>query len=314
MQLKGIRELLAAEMRALEDKVYTLIQNDDRPIQQINQHTFQAQGKQLRPMLVFLAAGICGGITKKALRGAVLVTLLHQASLAHDDVVDEAAHRRGRPTINTAWNNKVAVLFGDYLATKGLTMATQYKDYDLLTLIIETAQAMSKGELHQLAQARVPQTKEADYLNIIYNKTAHFFGTCLAIGATAAGAPVAQVASLRQIGEQIGTAFQLRDDWLDYGNEELGKPLGRDLQEGKFTLPLIYALQEVSAQKRQSVLHAIQHAQQHEQVLAFVRQSSGMDYTQAMIKNYQNKALKSLAKMTTSPYLEGLCSLILHST
>ncbi len=303
-------------MLALEAQIRTLIPKDDHLLQQVAHHTFQSPGKQLRPTLVLLAAGACKNITAKALRGAVLVTLLHQASLTHDDVVDEATQRRGKPSINAVWNNKIAVLFGDYLLATGLQLATQHQDYDFLALIAETAQAMSVGELRQLAQTDTCDTTESIYLDIIYKKTAHLFGTCLAAGAMAAGVSAAQVANMRRVGEQIGMAFQLKDDWLDYGIENLGKPLGMDLQGRKLTLPLIHALQQASAQQQREILNNLKnlqnHPQQQEAILTFVRQSPGMDYTQKTMLRYQQKALELLSYTATSPYQKALLLLIQH--
>jgi octaprenyl-diphosphate synthase len=314
--MKETQALIADEMLALEAQIHALIKSDDYLLQTINQYVFQAPGKQLRSMLLLLAAGACGGITPRALRGALLVNLLHQASLAHDDVVDEATHRRHRPTINTVWNNKAAVLFGDYLLAKILHLAVQHQDHDLLALITQTIQAMSEGELRQLEQSHTYDTTEAVYLDIIYKKTAHLFGTCLALGAMAAGAPTIQVASLRQVGEQVGMAFQLKDDLLDYGTEDMGKPLSMDLKEGKLTLPLIHALQQAPAQVRKEILYSIKHArhhlQQQEAVLAFVRQSQGIYYTQQVMLRYQHKALQTLANTAASPYQRGLFELIQH--
>jgi octaprenyl-diphosphate synthase len=315
--MKEIQALIADEMLAMAEQMHALIKSDVHLLQKINRHVFQTPGKQLRPMLVLLAAGACGGITPKTLRGALLVNLLHHASLAHDDVIDEATHRRNKPTINTVWHNKVAVLFGDYLLAKILHLTTQHQDHDLLALITETIQAMSEGELRQLEQSHIYDTTEAIYLDIIYKKTAHLFGTCLALGAMTAGAPAVQVTSLRQVGEYLGIAFQLKDDWLDYGTEDLGKPLGIDLIEGKLTLPLMHALQQAPAQVQKEILYDIQHArhhpQQQENVLAFVRKSQGMDYTQQVMLQYQHKALQTLANtVATSPYQKGLCALIQH--
>ncbi len=314
--MKEIQSLIAPEMLALEAQIHASIRSDSRWVQRVAQYVFQAPGKQVRPMLVFLGAGACGGITPKAQRGALLVTLLHQASLIHDDVVDEATHRRGRPTINTAWNNKVAVLLGDYLLATILRLATQHQDHDLLALVSETAQAMSEGELLQLAHVHAFDTTESVYLDIIYKKTAHLFGTCLAVSAIATGASATQVATLRQAGEQIGMAFQLKDDWLDYGTKDMGKPLGMDLKEGKLTLPLIHALQQAPAKKKEEILHTLKYAQrqpqQEEEILSFVSKSPGMGYTQAMMLRYQNKALQTLANTAPSPYQEALCALIQH--
>ncbi len=312
--MKEVQTLIANEMLALEAQIHTLIPKDDHLLQRVARYTFQSPGKQLRPTLVLLAAGACENMTAKALRGAVLVTLLHQASLAHDDVVDEATQRRGKPSINAVWNNKIAILFGDYLLAKGFQLATQHQDYDLLTLITETAQAMSTGELRQLAQTETCDTTESIYLDIIYKKTAHLFGTCLAAGAIAAGASEAQVANMRRVGEQIGMAFQLKDDWLDYGTENLGKPLGMDLQGRKLTLPLIHALQQTPTRQQQEILNSLKnfqdHPQQREEILTFVRQSAGMDYTQKMILQYQQKALELLSRTATSPYQKALFLLI----
>ena len=314
--MQEIQVLLAAEMADLSEQIETLFQQEDRWIQQVAQYAFQAPGKQVRPILVFLVAGACGGITPKTQRGAMLILLLHQASLIHDDVVDEATQRRGRPAINVVWNNKVAVLFGDYLLATSLRLATQYQDHDLLALVAETAQAMSAGELLQLAQARSFDTTEAIYLAIIHKKTAHLFGTCLAVGATAAGASAVQVATLRQVGEHIGMAFQLQDDWLDYGTKDMGKPLGMDLKEGKLTLPLIHALQQVPEKDQKTILHTLKRAkenpQQQEEVLSFVRKSPGMGYTQALMLQYQHKALSALARLASSSYQRFLVQLIQH--
>ena len=308
--------LIAAEMEALASQLHALVASDQPLLQEVAQHAFQAPGKQVRPMLVFLVAGACGSITAKARRGALLVTLLHQASLAHDDVVDEATYRRGQPAIQAAWNNKVAVLFGDYLLAKGMYLATQHQDYDLLPLITATAQAMSKGELRQLEQARHLNTTEAGYLNIIHQKTACLFGTCWAIGAIAANASDVQVDILRQAGEHLGMAFQLKDDWLDYGTEDLGKPQGMDLRAGHLTLPLIHALQQAPIQQQQAVLHMIRHHRndplKHQEVLDFVRQSSGMAYTRQQIQQYQQQALDALPHLAASPYQQGLRTLIQH--
>lgn len=305
---------IAAEIRALSDQVSRLIQTACDGMQDVMQYAFQAPGKQVRPTLVYLAARTCGNLTPKTRRGALLVTLLHQASLAHDDVIDEATHRRGRPTIHAIWNNKVAVLLGDFLLAKILHLATQHQDHDLMPLITATAQTMSIGELKQLKQTNRHDTTETVYLDIIYKKTAHFFGTCLAIGAIAAGASALQIATMRQAGDHLGMAFQLKDDWLDYGTEEVGKPVGVDLKEGKLTLPLIHALQQASAHTRAEILRAIKQAQhqpkQREAIIDFVRQSKGMDYTRIMMKQYHQKALRCLPHTTYSLHQEDLRTFI----
>ncbi len=314
LSLPTHQDLIAPEIETLSVQLHTLLSNESPLIQEVTQHVLQKPGKQLRPSLVFLAAGVCGVITPKAQRAAMLVTLLHQASLAHDDVVDGATHRRGQPAIHTAWGNKIAILFGDYLLTKGLHLATQHQDYDLLDLVTETAQAMSEGELLHLEQVQEGTITEALYLEIIYKKTAHLLGTCCAMGAIAAGAPKDQVAMLRQTGEHLGMAFQLQDDWMDYGTEEQGKPLGLDLQAGYRTLPLIHALEQASPAQRQEVMHILQHQQEdphkRQEVMDFVRQSPGMAYTHQQMEHYQQKSLDTLTQLSVSPYQQALAALI----
>lgn len=316
LSISSIQDLIANEMAALSEQCHALLSSDSHLIQEVTQHTFQTPGKQLRPMLVLLAAGACGGINPKAQRGALLVTLLHQASLAHDDVVDGAIQRRGQPAIHTAWNNKVAILFGDYLLTKGLHLATQHQDYEVLNLVTETAQAMSEGELLNLEHTQKLTTTETIYLDIIHKKTAHLLGTCMAIGASATGASETQIATLRQAGEDLGMAFQLKDDVLDYGAEEQGKPLGLDLQAGYFTLPLIHALQTASPAQQKEVFHILQHdtgdAGKRQAVIDFVRQSPSIAYTNQKMHQYQQKALGALAHLESSPYQQALAALIQH--
>ncbi|XWN35646.1 MAG: polyprenyl synthetase family protein [Roseivirga sp.] len=301
-------------MTALEGHLRALMQGESQWLRQLTQHCLQAPGKQVRPQLVFLSAGMWGGITDQAHRGAALVSLLHQASLLHDDVVDQASQRRGRPTLNAAWSNPVAVLLGDYLLAKALQLTTQHQDYALLSFMAAAAQAMSEGELLQLEQAQQLESTEEAYLAIIHKKTAHLFGTCLAMGAMVAGAPEAQLTHMQQAGEQLGLAFQLRDDWLDYGTTDVGKPLGKDLQEGKWTLPLIHALQHASVQEQQSLRHTLEHhghdPAAQERVKQFVRQSPGMEYTQQRTLHYQTQALQHLTSVPDSPYKEALVTLI----
>ncbi|MEL6153005.1 MAG: polyprenyl synthetase family protein, partial [Bacteroidota bacterium] len=244
---------IAEEMVALAKQLETLGQAEAPWLQQVIQHWRQAPGKQIRPQCVFLVAGACGKISPKAHRAAALAALLHQASLVHDDVVDEATHRRGHPTVHARWGNKVAVLFGDHLLAKALSLVTQHHDYDLLQCLTEATQAMTQGELLQLSQAHQPETSEQVYLDIIHQKTAHLFGACFVMGALTAKAEEAQVTTLRQAGLHLGMAFQIRDDLNDYRAAEEGKPTGMDIREGKLTLPLIYALQQADAPTRQSI-------------------------------------------------------------
>jgi len=309
-----ISPLIAADMAQLTARLQAIAQNADHWLPQVTQQSLQDPGKQLRPQLVLLTAGMCGKITLQARRGALLVSLLHQASLLHDDVLDKATQRRGKPSTNATWGNSVAVLLGDYLLTQAWQLALQHQDYHMLALMTEAAQAMSEGELLQLAQTQQPSTTEEIYLTIIHKKTAYLFGTCMLLGTMAAGAPATQQARMRQVGEQLGLAFQLQDDWLDYGTTDVGKPLGLDLQRGQWTLPLIHALQVATAQERKDMLWAMRHQQDdpgvQRQVRHFVSHSAGMDYTLQRIAYYQQQALQSLSSMPPSPHKKALLDLI----
>lgn len=304
-------------MAALACSVQAWLQSDVHLLEASIQHCFKVPGKQMRPMSVFLVAGACGGITEATHRGAMLVTLLHQAALVHDDVVDGASRRRGQPTINTAWSNKVAVLLGDYLLVKSLRLAIQHSDHYFLEFMTETAQIMSEGELLQLGHAQRVDFSEETYLDIIYKKTAHLWGACFAIGVVATKRSCAQVNIMRQAGEYTGMAFQIQDDILDYGPHDTGKQIGIDLREGKRTLPLIYALQHATAPVRTQMSRIIQApqkaARQQQMMLDFVRTSGGIEYAQRAASRYRQKALAILSELPNTPYKEALLALVAYA-
>ena len=306
----SVQTPIAQELAAVTQQLEALLQDQAVFTQEIRDYLLQHPGKQMRPTCVLLAAGACGNISPQAQRGAIMATLLHQVSIVHDDVVDNAAYRRGQPTLHTTCNNKIAVLLGDYLFAKGIRLAVQHQDYSLLDTITLSAQTMAQGELLQLACAHQFDISEETYLTIIRQKTAHLFGACFAIGAMTAQAPPELVANMQEVGEQLGMAFQLQDDWSDYSTENLGKPSGLDLREGNFTLPLIHALQQASPKERQHINQRSHDPQQHPAILAWVRHSPGMAYTQAAIVRYTQGALQGLQKLPNSPYQQSLYTLV----
>lgn len=313
--LQDIQALITTELQALEAYVHKRLQGGSFLLNQLTKYLLKRQGKQLRPRLVFLAAGASGSIAAKTRRGAALVTLLHNASLVHDDVVDEATHRRGVRSINAVWKNKAAVLLGDYLLSSGLLIAVEHQDYDFLEIISNATQAMSEGELLQIEKAHQPVITEAEYLRIIQQKTASLMAACCTIGALSANASVDQAAVMYKIGEQLGMAFQIKDDLLDYDRaDKLGKATGMDIKEKKITLPLLYALQQASWWKRQEMLQLIRNHSREpssvQAVMAFVHASEGMAYAQKMMYDYREKALKILGGLQASPYKEALTSLV----
>ena len=308
--MQNVDAPIAAEMAALAARLQALCQEAET--QHIVQHWHQTHGKQVRPRCVLLAAGACGGVTDKAQRAALLVTLLHHASLVHDDVVDGASQRRGRRTIHTVWDSQTAILFGDYLLAKALCLATEHQDHDLLRLLAEAALAMSQGEFLQLTYAHRLDTTEATCLEIVHQKTAQLFSACFGMGALAAGAPQAQVEALQRAGLRMGMAFQIRDDVLDYGTAATGKPQGMDIREGKITLPLTYALQHAAEADRQRIQDLITTEDPYATptIVSFVRHSMGLEAARRKAHHYGQAALQELQILPESPYKAALQALI----
>src|SRR5699024_3507274 len=217
-------------------------------LNKITQYILKTKGKQMRPMFVLFScfsAGLCGEISESTYRGAALVELSHTASLVHDDVVDNANERRGFFSINALWRNKIAVLIGDYLLAKGLLLSVKNEEYKLLKIVAEAVEEMSEGELLQIEKARHLDIEEDVYYEIIRKKTASVISSCCESGAVSAGASEELVSKMKDFGEKIGLAFQIKDDLFDFGTDDVGKPLGNDIKEKKLTLPLIYALKNV---------------------------------------------------------------------
>ena len=205
------------------------------------------KGKQMRPMFVFLSAGTVGQIDERSYRGASLIELLHTATLVHDDVVDDSNMRRGFFSINALWKNKIAVLVGDYLLSRGLLLSIDNDDFDLLKIVSEAVREMSEGELLQMAKARTLDITEDLYYDVIRQKTASLIASCCAVGAASTGADQETISKMKEFGLNVGMAFQIKDDLFDYGLDEIGKPTGIDIKEKKMTLPLIHALQQTDS-------------------------------------------------------------------
>lgn len=265
-------------------------------------------------MFVFLVAGAHGGITDAAHRGAALVELLHTATLVHDDVVDDANQRRGLFSINALWKNKISVLVGDYLLSRGLLLSIDNNDFELLRLVSHAVREMSEGELLQMEKARSMDITEAVYFEIIRQKTATLLEACCGVGAASAGASAEAIEQAKRFGLLIGTAFQIKDDLFDYGAAQIGKPLGIDIKEKKMTLPLIYALNHCSKTEKRHIIYLIKNKSEQEavvqEVIAFVKASGGIDYTLRKMNDYKQEALSLLDNLPPSPYLNALHQLV----
>jgi len=272
------------------------------------------KGKQIRPMFTFLMAGVCGGIQESTYRGASLIELLHTATLVHDDVVDESNYRRGFFSINALWKNKIAVLVGDYLLSRGLLLSVDHNDFELLRLSSQAVREMSEGELLQIAKARKLDITEEVYFDIIRQKTASLMAACCAVGASSAGADVATIEKARLFGEKVGIAFQIKDDLFDYGKAEIGKPLGIDIKEKKMTLPLIFTLKKLAWADRRHIINLVKN-QSHKtakvrEVIETVRQNGGIEYAQQKMLEYQVQAEQILTEFPESIYKQSLQDLV----
>ncbi len=275
-------------------------------------YILKSRGKQLRPILVFLSAGACGGITQRSYVGAAMVELLHTATLVHDDVVDDAMERRGMASINAVWKNKVAVLVGDFLLSRGLLSAVEHNEFAFLAVTSRTVRRMSEGELLQMQKSRQRHIDEETYYRIISDKTASLISTCCEIGAISATSDETIQSNMRQFGECLGLAFQIRDDVLDYTSRTaiLGKPVGNDVREGKLTLPLIYALQQSRNGEVKKVLNLVKSKKANDKEVAYVHDfvdtHGGNAYAQQKAKELSEEAIKLLESLKESPYKDAL--------
>ncbi|MDY6436962.1 MAG: polyprenyl synthetase family protein [Bacteroidales bacterium] len=256
--LEDIKKVIAPELERFEAFYADALHSDNPLLDRIGRHTLKHKGKQLRPAFVFLAAKCFGQVNESAYRAATFIELLHSATLIHDDVVDDASERRGFASINAMFKNKIAVLAGDYLLSKGMMIALENHDYQMLDLISEAVRNMSEGEIFQLDKAKNFDIMEDDYYQIIEKKTASMIASCCAIGSISAGATPEQVETMRQFGLNAGKAFQIRDDIFDYQpDNNTGKGYGNDIREHKMTLPLIHLLKESSVLERTLIINRI---------------------------------------------------------
>ena len=314
LRLSDIQSPIAGEMENFEKKFREAMKSRVMLLDKIMNYIIRRKGKQMRPMFVFLSSGVSGRITEATYRGASLIELLHTATLVHDDVVDDAQFRRGFFSINALWKNKIAVLVGDYLLSRGLLLSMEHGDYELLRIVSDAVREMSEGELLQIEKARNLDITEEVYYEIIRQKTASLIASCCAVGASAGMAGKETVQKMKCFGEKVGMAFQIKDDLFDYGEEEIGKPLGIDIREKKLTLPLIHALQHSSWLEKKSVIHKIRN-ESHKQkkvkeVIDYVKHSGGLDYAKSVMANYYNEAMGILAEFPDSPYKNSLGDLV----
>lgn len=281
----------------------------------VTRYILKQKGKKIRPILVLLSSDLCGGISERSYRGATLVELLHTATLVHDDVVDNAETRRNFPSINAVWKNKIAVLMGDYLLARGLMLAVDGNDFDFLRVITNTVKRMSEGELLQISKTRKLDIDEETYFKIISDKTASLLSTCCEIGARASTDDEKKVTTMKEFGENLGIAFQIRDDILDFiGTKNIfGKSLGADIKEKKITLPLIYALKNSPQEESKKIINLLKSKERKTKVdvvIKFVKMYEGIKYSEKVALEYSNKALSKLEQFQISESRLSLESLV----
>ncbi|MDZ4700486.1 MAG: polyprenyl synthetase family protein [Rhodothermales bacterium] len=302
--LTAIQAPVDAEMRAFDRYFRESMQSDTALLNTITRYVLRQKGKRIRPLLVLLSAKVCGGVTDASYRGGALVELMHTATLVHDDVVDEADRRRGMLSINAIWKNKAAVLFGDFLLSRGLLLALEHRDYAMLHALSDAVRRMSEGELLQLKKARQLDIDEATYFRIISDKTASLIAACTTIGALSATDDVGQIETMNALGEHLGLAFQIRDDLFDFGGDDVGKPLGIDLQERKMTLPLIVALERAGPAERRRILRIVKKKTKDQAdiraVAAFVHETGGIAYAEARMQALAGEARAFLMRFPDS--------------
>jgi octaprenyl-diphosphate synthase len=314
LRLEDIKAPIAREMEEFEPKFRASMKTKVLLLDKIMSYIVKRKGKQMRPMFVFLSAGTCGNISEATFRGASLIELLHTATLVHDDVVDEANYRRGFFSVNALWKNKIAVLVGDFLLSRGLILSIENKDFDLLRIVTHAVREMSEGELLQIEKSRRLDITEDIYYEIIRQKTASLIASCCAAGASSAGADTETVEKMRLFGEKIGMAFQIKDDLFDYGEMEIGKPLGIDIKEKKMTLPLIYALSKSSWLEKRRIIGIVKNESNKpkkvKEVIQYVKGSGGIEYAVNKMTEHHREAINILRTFPDSAYRKALEQLV----
>ncbi|MCC7231743.1 MAG: polyprenyl synthetase family protein [Bacteroidia bacterium] len=319
LNLDDIKAPIKGEMEEFEKKFRESMKSQVPLLDRITHYIVKRKGKQMRPMFVFFSSGLCGGINETSYRAAALIELLHTATLVHDDVVDDSNERRGFFSLNALWKNKIAVLVGDYLLSKGLLLSISHQDYNLLKIVSDAVRVMSEGELLQIEKARRLDIEEPVYFEIIRQKTASLIASCCACGAAAAGVSDEKVLEMHQFGEWIGIAFQIKDDLFDYGpSGKIGKPVGIDIRESKMTLPLIHALSKAGKPERRRIINTIRNHNTEEpgikQVIEFVKNSGGIEYAEHCMHEYREKAFSMLETYPDSVYRKSLRDLVMFTT
>ncbi|MBT6252425.1 MAG: polyprenyl synthetase family protein [Flavobacteriaceae bacterium] len=312
--IEQLKHPIREELERFEGRFSNAMTSKIALLNRITHYIVNRKGKQMRPMFVFLAAKLLGTTNERTYRAASVIELIHTATLVHDDVVDDSNKRRGFFSINALWKNKIAVLVGDYLLSKGLLLCIDHKDFDFLEIISTAVREMSEGELLQIEKARSLDIDEEVYYEVIRKKTATLIASCCALGACSVNASEVDVEKMRSFGEKIGMAFQIKDDLFDYGKRRIGKPTGIDIRERKMTLPLIHVMETCSSSERRWLKRNVKkyntNRKKVNEIIEFVKSKGGLDYAVEKMHAFQNEANLILNTFPESDAKDSLQKLV----
>jgi len=310
MNLKQIQKPIFNEMNSFRSMLRSSISSDNILIDKVVNYILKRKGKQIRPLFVFLSAGLSGTISNSTYRAAILIEILHTATLIHDDVVDESNYRRGFFSVNALWKSKYSVLIGDYLLSKGLELSVNNNDFKFLGILSEAVKNMSEGEITQLKKSKTLNINEKDYFKIINQKTASLFSSCCEMGSLSSGANKKNVLLMREFGSLVGQAFQIRDDLFGYLSHDIGKPSLNDFKQRKMTLPLIYALSKSNSFEKREILKNIKDFKSVKKIILFVKEKNGIVYSENKMNAMIIKSKKILNSFPDSLYKESINNLL----
>ena len=310
MNLKQIQKPIINEMDDFKSMLRSSISSDNILIDKVVNYILKRKGKQIRPLFVFLSAGLSGTISNSTYRAAILIEILHTATLIHDDVVDESNYRRGFFSVNALWKSKYSVLIGDYLLSKGLELSVNNNDFKFLGILSEAVKNMSEGEITQLKKSKTLNINEKDYFKIINQKTASLFSSCCEMGSLSSGANKTNILLMREFGSLVGKAFQIRDDLFGYLSHDIGKPSLNDFKQRKMTLPLIYALSKSNSFEKREILKNVKDFKSVEKIISFVKEKNGIVYSENKMNAMIIKSKKILNSFSDSVYKESINNLL----
>ena len=310
MNLTDIEFPIKNEMNDFKLKLKSSISSDNSIIDTIVNYILKRKGKQIRPILVFLTSGLNGKISDSTYRAAILIEILHTATLIHDDVVDDSNYRRGFFSINALWKSKYSVLVGDYLLSRGLELSVENNDFKFLGVLSNAVKKMSEGEITQLKKSKTLDIDEKTYFKIIQEKTASLFSSCCEMGAISSNSNEKNILFMKEFGLLLGQAFQIRDDMFGYLSYDTGKPSLNDFKQAKITLPLIFSLSKVNSSKKNQIIKNLKNYKSIDKIIDFVKEEGGIDYSQNLMNNLTEKAYSILEKFPESDYKNSLKKLL----